>query len=371
LRHLPRIAHSAAGWEEKALALSCPEAARLVLLSPSLVTATDLPENQTADRGQFPEHLDTEGGGGFNPRINPALTTEALAPEGPGLPAHFHPIRAATLGLIRNRLYPLWQRLFLLDLLCRRLDAITRGELQRTVPGFLADFASTVSTGALRPAMETLPADRAAQLDIVLRLAGLMLHKSNIRPRFVECIRAFTTGIGNGPGSTLESLTAHYAFAHDRHYEPFIERHPHIMENFLINTAIRTQFPFGKEAMRDGAPPNMTKEFAQLAAQFTLIRGLLIGVAGHHGAAFSTAHVVHTVQSASKHFEHHPEFLKLAHALLVESGMDGARGLAILLRKPELRKPEFRNEERYRASREPRPAVPAIPVPDRRGERSA
>jgi len=42
--------------------------------------------------------------------------------------------------------------------------------------------------------------------------------------------------------------------------------------------------------------------------------------------------VVHTVQTASKHFEHHSEFLSQAHALLVESQMDGPAGSAILLR---------------------------------------
>jgi lysine-N-methylase len=355
----PRIVHSAGAWQEKALTLSCPEAARLVLLSPRLVTRSDLPQAPAA----APQHEAQQS-----------------------LPAHFRPIRATVLSLIRNRLYPLWQRLFLLDLLCRRLDAIGRGELERTVPNFLADFASSVATGALRPAMETLPIDRAAQLDVVLRLAGLMLHKSNIRPRFVECIRAFTAGIGNGPGSTLKSLTAHYTFAHDRFYAPFFERHPHIMENFLVNTVLRTQFPFGKEAIRDGTQPNMTKEFAQLAAQFALMRGLLIGVAGHHGAAFSAAHVVHTVQAASKHFEHHPEFLKLAHALLVDSGMDGARGLAILLRNADLKNErlrneqtqnerfgneQLRNEEMDRAPGAPRPAVPATPVPEQRGGRLA
>ena len=76
----------------------------------------------------------------------------------------------------------------------------------------------------------------------------------------------------------------------------------------------------------------MTREFALLTAQFALMKGLLIGVAGFHRETFSAEHVVHTVQAAAKHFEHHPEFLNEAHDLLVESQMDGARGLAILLR---------------------------------------
>jgi lysine-N-methylase len=248
-----------------------------------------------------------------------------------------------------------------LNVLCRRLDSIAKGELNRTVPDFLRDFEDTVATGALRTAMDTLPLDPAAQLDVVLRLAGLLLHRSNIRPRFVECVQAFTAGIGSGPGATLQSLTARYSLAHDRFYEPFFRRQPHIMENYLINTIVRCQFPFGADGMSPNtqpsyAQPSRSREFALLAAQFALMKGLLIGVAGFHGEAFSAAQVVHTVQAASKHFEHHPEFLKMSHELLVESRMDGARGLAFLLRNagPEI------------ASNLPRPVSPSIHVPESR-----
>ena len=192
----------------------------------------------------------------------------------------------------------------------------------RNVAEYLVDFASAVATGSLRAAMEALPLDRSAQLDVVLRLAGMLLHRSNVRPRFVECVHAFTTGIGNGSSATLESLTEHYASAHDRCYAPFFGRHPHILENYLANTILRCRFPFGKE----GAKTTMERECALLTAQFALIKGFLIGVAGFHREAFSAEHVVHTVQATSKHFEHHPEFLDLAYELLRESQMEGASG---------------------------------------------
>ena len=305
----PRYIHAAGAVQEKTLTFSCPEAARLVLLDPNLLTE------------------------GF--ASQPAALAIHATTNAETLPENFWPIRTLVLNLVRNRLYPLWQRLFLIGVLCRRLDAISSGELNLAVPAFLQDFEASVASGALRPAMETLPLDRGAQLDIVLRLAGMMLHHSNVTPRFVACVKAFTAGIGNGPGATFESLTAQYTIAHDRCFAPFIERHPHIMENFLANTLLRCQFPFGREGMKTSAQPNTSHEFALLTAQFALMRGLLIGVAGHHGADFSEAHVVHTVQAASKHFEHHPEFLAMAHALLVEQRMDGARGLAILLRNVE------------------------------------
>ncbi len=304
----PRIVNSVGGIEETALALSCPEAARLVLLNPNLLASAS---------PAAPEP--------------PASTLS----DDPSMMRWFWPIRQLVLALLRNRTYPLWQRLFLLGLFCRRLDSIASGELRRSVPAFLGDFEATVASGALLTAMDTLPIDRAAQLDVVLRLAGLMLHRSNVRPRFVECIQAFTTGIGNGPNATLESLVECSALAHDRYYAPFFDRHPHILENYLINTILRLRFPFGKEDALAGVPFSMARECALLTAQYALLKGLLIGVAGFHRQAFSAAHVVHTVQAASKHFEHHPEFLNLAYELLVESHMDGARGIAILLRNTE------------------------------------
>lgn len=360
----PRIVHSVDGMKEAALTLSCPEAARHVLLNPNLMGRAGRLERQ-ASTAAFRHTLP-----GFKVEVKPRpnqseSSTESVAfgtdDATTALPAHFWEIREVVLNLMRTRTYPIWQRLFLLGVFCTRLDSISRGELNRTVHEFIVDFESTVATGALRPAMANLPMNPSSQLDIVLRLAGMMLHKSNVRPRFVECIDAFTSGIGNGPGATLESLTAQYAVAHDRYYAPFFARHPHIMENFLINTIVRCQFPFGKEGMKAGAQPAMEREFALLTAQFALMRGLLIGAAGHYEKAFSTAQIVHTVQAATKHFEHHPEFLSMAHTLLVESRMNGTAGLAILLR----------NAGRVPAVGESRPASKPISVPGTQGGRSA
>ena len=311
----PRIVYSIGDIEEKALALSCPEAARLVLLNPDLLNLRGPVISEPLC--SQPQELDSaEGTGSLQP--------------------WFRFIRESVIGLVLNRTLPLWQRLFLLGVFCRRLDSIVEGELKCSVPAFLRDFEAAVASGILPNAIETLPADLSQQLDVVLRLAGMLLHSSNVHSRFVECIEAFTAGIGNGPGATFESLTAQYALAHDRVYKPFFNRQPHILENYLINTILRCQFPFGREGMRRGASPSMTREHALLTAQFVLIKGFLIGVAGFHGEAFCTDHVVHTVQSVSKHFEHHSEFLNQAHAVLVESQMNGERGVAILLRNDHL-----------------------------------
>jgi lysine-N-methylase len=236
------------------------------------------------------------------------------------------------LALVENRAYPLWQRLFLLGLLSRRFDAIAPGERRERIPQLLANFEATVASGRLQTAIGALQEDYARQVDLVLLLAGMLLHRSYLRPRFVQCIQAFTEGIGNGPGATLESLTAGYRRAHDRYYAPFFQEHPYILENYLVNTMFRCRFPFGRDWAQTSAAPSMARETILLTAQFALMKGLLIGVAGFQREQFSASHVVHTVQAASKHFEHHTEFLSDAHALLAEKRLDGQLGMAILLR---------------------------------------
>lgn len=319
-RQYPRYNQTVNGHTETALALSCPEAVRLVLFTPDLL-----------------------GPVAAKPAGWSAPSLDASQP----LHVWAEPIRALVLWLVAgNRVYPLWQRMFLVRLLCHRLDQLRASGAEHRTPALLAEFEASVASGALRPAMDQLPSSTEAQLDVVLQLAGLMLRSSNLPPRFVECVNAFTAGIGNGPGATLASLSAGYNAARERWFEPFLARHPQMLENWLINAIIRHRFPFGWQSKEEFAPTTAVQEFDGLAANFALMRGLLIGVAGFQRENFGTAQVVHTVQAASKHFEHHPEFLSRARTLLIETGLADARGAALLLHEG--------------ASRVPRPMAPAI-----------
>ncbi|KAA6461978.1 hypothetical protein DYQ86_10110 [Acidobacteria bacterium AB60] len=297
----PRIQRSLGGAEQNALALSCPEAVRVALLNP-IAWKQAIPVLQTAGDSK-PENLSS---------------SSAWA------------IRTAVLELITNRNYPLWQRLLLLGVLCQKLDALSSGWPQSELTECLRTFDSAIATGTWQPALEGLPVDLSSQVDAVLRLAGLMLQKSNVTSAFVECINAFTAGIGNSPTATLETLTEGYRAAHDNYFAPFFARHPHILENYLINTILRLQFPFGGEgAARE---TSASREFTTLLAHFALTRGLLVGVAGFHQENFSADHLVHALATSSKHFDHHPEFPAMAFALMVERRLDGLNGAAILVK---------------------------------------
>jgi lysine-N-methylase len=294
---------------DNTLTFSCPEACRLVLLNPDLL-----------DSGGAAAHfIDWDD-----------------SKDDPSLVSYFWPIREFVIALIRNRDYPLWQRMFLLGTFSRRLEAVVRGEIKGGFSAMLKGFSAAVATGSLRASIETLPADLTLQLGMVLELVKLRSSQTLLSPRLFECLDVFSRGIGHGPEATLRNMSVEYGAAYDRYFAPFFTGHPHILENYLINTIYRRLFPFsvptsGKLLDR-AVTPEPAKEFALLATDFALIKGLLIGVAGGHKEAFSVEHVVQTIQSASKHFEHNQEFVAKAHQILVDTKLDNAHGLTMLLR---------------------------------------
>ena len=301
----PRDTHIVDTLSEVTLTLSCPEACRMVLMNPDLL----------ASNMESVRHLDWNDSKSNLPLIH-----------------YFWPIREFAIGLIGNRAYPLWQRMFLLGTFSRRLEAVVRGEIKGGFPAMFKGFSGAVAKASLSTSIETIPADLALQLGMVLELMKLRASNGHLSPRLEESLNTFAEGIGYGRVTDLEKLSAEYAIAYERYYAPFILKHPYILENYLINMVFRKVFPFGVQLVDSAAAPQPAKDFALLAADFALIKGLLIGVAGGHKEAFSAEHVVQTVQTAFKFFEHNSDFLVNAHRILVTKKLDNAHGLTMLLR---------------------------------------
>ena len=302
----PRSVFDIDHFKVATLTLACPEAARLVLLTPNILSMNGEPA--------------------------PFVTWDDAAKSFTSLRSNFWAVWELSIALIRNRNYPLWQRMFLLGTFSRRLQAVVRGESDRGFPALLKDFAGAVVSGKLRASIETIPADLPLQLQMVMQLVNMQVQGKRIHTRLQECLNAFMEGIGNGRETTLDGQCARYSAAYSNYYTPFFVKHPGILENLLMNSVFRRLFPFGAGLFDLEAKPEPAREFALLATEFALLKGLLIGVAGCRKEAFSKEHVVHTVQIVSKSFQHNSAFLINAHQLLVARNMDNARGLTMLLR---------------------------------------
>ncbi len=278
----PRNPHRIDGLLEQPLSLSCIEAARLVLLNPQLMPPTQCgPARYSRFRAMADEPVPTDS---HHFR-------------------YFWDVREFCLLLVQDRSYPLWQRLFILGMFCRRLGETVGSRQFQFVPKLLHDYAEIVCSADLRPVMDGIPVRATAQVKMVVEVAFgyLRQHKSELS-RIHECLQDFLRGVGYQSDVGLESCTERYTQAFTNYYQPFMDRYPYLLENYLVNHIFRVVFPFGQDADRVFERPQ--REFLLMCVEFAVLKGLLIGMAGHYKESFCADHVVKLAQCLAKTWEH-------------------------------------------------------------------
>ncbi len=282
----PRLRRQIDGLPETSLLLSCPEAARLVLFDPNL-----LPE-APADSARYQRFLQ--------------LAQQSARAN--GNPHQFlWDIREFSLLLVRDRRYLLWQRLFILGMFCKRLNDVTQARQLELVPRLLGEYAQMAREELLRTAMDGIRSQPARQLSIVLEVINRHLGMMDAsHTRFRECVQNFLNGIHYDQNAPIESFVPHYQNAHVRYYSPFMKERPYIFENYLANYIFLARFPYGMDM--EGKARDPLTEYMAMIVFFASIKGLLIGIAGHVGAAFGKDHVVKLVQAFAKAVEQCPKF---------------------------------------------------------------
>ncbi len=274
---------------ETTLDLSCPEAARLALSSPS---ATELIETPGRQAVPLPEGL-----------ILPERE-DAVLPH----PA-FGEIREFIVGLLQNRTYPLWQRLKVLGYFCEDVDKFTAAIADRELPSVVEQYRQALKTGLFEQSPNEPPANAATQLEIVLELILDRIGSDFTSRRFLDCYQQFMQGVQWTMQSTIDDLGRNYAEAHATYYGPVVSENEHILENYLVNYVCKNLFPFGTKAVTQklGLNDSTNPAFLQymlMASHFAVVHTIAVGMAGFHKEAFNTDLLLKIIQTSTKTFEH-------------------------------------------------------------------
>jgi lysine-N-methylase len=301
----PRALARFNGTMQKALYVSCPEAARLVLLSPRLLASSDAEgyRNLTVEDSQT--------------LANPQLLSSQL--------------RSFAVQLLQDRTYPLWQRLFVLGIVCRRIQEFTALQQMSQIPQLIGKYAEMMARGLLRPHLDGIAPRPDLQLELVLHLIRRRFQIEQPQDGFAASVADFLAGIQHSPDAPLQGPVIHYHQAYARCYQPFSQAHPAFLENYLINYIFRTRFPFADVADRVQRSIDPLCSYLVMAFHYRLLHSLLIGAAARYGDDFSCARAIRLVHHFARAVEHNLPFLEELKTLAGSPDFQNTDGLAVLL----------------------------------------
>jgi len=317
----PRVMNRVDEVLQRSLDLSCPEAARLALLNPRPMEF-DEPEYKNSSSIRL----------GNVPALDVSSLKDSLEPH-----RFFRNVRSLVISLLQNRSDPIWKRLFMLGSLCEKLDEAEVRTGDGDALNALQKYIDELNNGALDAHLAKCSAHPpAAQLEIALELIVARISSDSNPRRFLECYREFMSGIQWTSKSTMDEIGSHYAEAHSQHYAPFMSRHEHILEHYLVNYAHRTLFPLGlpesnQRLYDERVRSPFAAQYMLMIAHYAITKTLLIGMAGFHKSAFGVDHVIKLIQSCTKTFEHSLTYPGQVIRMLADKNMTSPESLCVLI----------------------------------------
>jgi lysine-N-methylase len=311
----PRSFSRVDGELEGSLSLSCPEAARNVLLSPGFMQIEgDLLSGDFRTDNCFEL---AKNGSKFTHK--PYLS--------------FHTVRSLLMSMIRDRSRPLWKRLLLIGTLCKRLGEIKSPAEDEAVITLLRNYMQIFDNGDLHVELDSMASDPRLKLEVILGLTDeLIRDNETCGNRFSDTFWTFIQGIGSSEELTPGDDLSRFLRAEENYHRPFFEDSPFILENYLVNYMFQHLFPFGREGSEQFTSRSIFEEWLLMTTQFAWVNALLIGIAAYYKESFAEEHVVRTVQSFTRAVEHYPDVLNSIIEHITIRRLNSLEGMAIVLK---------------------------------------
>jgi len=291
--------------QEYSLGLSCPEAARLILLDK---------EKMSFQEGPAPAD-DTE-------KLSLPLPPERLAA--------LNDIRAVIIFTLQHRALSLDTRLLLIGLLLEAIDQqaypLDATALEK-LPGIMEHFYQTLAHGdKFEQELKCLPAEDKLRLKIFAEIMNANPDGTN--HRFSACLREATDGLLIRAGNLTppEEILAHMRKTNSELLQPFLEEHSHILENYLVHTVFHSLFPCREEPL--------IKQYLKLICHYLIIRICLLGLAAQH-KGMTDKLAVRLIQSYARHSEHNTSYPTRVLSILEDNEFSQFRKIFLLILEPK------------------------------------
>ncbi len=302
----PRVVHSINGLLERSATVSCPEAARIVLLNPEPMEFDEDEESRDV-RNIVKKTIKAED---LNLNNKPQK--------------YLWEIRIFTITLLQNREYTLNERLIILGMFFQALQQMISSGKNTEISGLIASYTVIIEEGSLRESLEAIPVQYNIQMELLKEIADKRYFMGVSSHRYLECFSDFLAGIQYTAESTVEEVGQRYQSAAKDYYEPFMKEHDYILENYLVNYVFKNLFPFTSDK-------SLFDAYMMLVIHYSLIKMHLIGMSGFRKGLTEDL-VIKLIQSFAKTVEHNQKYLDGIAEQMRQNNFNTMAYMAILIK---------------------------------------
>lgn len=273
----PRAINKINDQLEYTLIMSCPEAARKILLNKEPI--------------KFEESMEASD------RITISGDIKVSSKKATKWQDYFLEIRALLITILQNRSIQIEERLGIIGTLLGEINILAQKGEYKKIETVIAK--SNQELGKIVGENLEKEADIAAKLVVYLRYFSN--EKKLQSRRYIECLEEVFRGLQVKDELVLQDVHKAYKEGYKKYYKPFLEEKGYIIENYLVNYTFERCIPLDA---------NMPLEsFLKLQLYYRLIRLQLIAIANVNNGLSDEA-VVKLVQSFTKTFDHNSEYIE-------------------------------------------------------------
>ncbi|MFJ7745098.1 flagellin lysine-N-methylase [Peribacillus sp. NPDC097295] len=298
----PRVNNLVNGVTEQTLTVSCPEAARLVLLNKNGIEFEQTKLEMKRDV-----------------YVYVARTNKEEIKDWTDL---FDEYRYVTILILQHRQYSLEERLLLLGLMYNEIDENVKSGNLNNIPTVLGEYLEALDKKDLKEALKTVNHRKDIQLRICRELLLVRMSSGIYADRYIECLREMSEGLNISKTTTDDEVLESYESAYELYYKPFMVENEYLLENYLVNYVFKNCMPIEEK--------NPFDSYSKMVLHYALLKIHLIGMSNFH-KGLSSELVVKLVQSLSKTYEHSTFFLDEIKKSLQDGNMMNLTYMSILI----------------------------------------
>ncbi|WP_078595897.1 flagellin lysine-N-methylase [Evansella clarkii] len=303
----PRQTNIIDGVYERSATLSCPEAARLILLNPEGITFNEVVE-PTDNR-----HL-------ISININPSKTTPKR-----GEFVYFNELQQFSISIIKNRSYYLFDRLLILGMFLNEIQRLIDEQTIDEIPNCITHFNLLIDNREILNKKNNVTVSVKKQMKINRHLLDMRIFSGVRDSRYLNCLFEGLKGLKYTGSLINEQSLMEYNKAYHQYFLPFLSEHEYIFENYLVNYIFRNVFPYH-------ITRNVFEEYIVMVIHVSLIKFQSIGLMNYHKESFTHNHLITLIQSYSRNVEHAPTEISRFLDYLKENNYTSLNNLGVLIK---------------------------------------